>query len=134
MIRSALRTTSISLDSSHQRVGGLLQNSGKIDGVHYALIDFRRALQAKDDQRDATGDEFLNALGIGRVTRDETSPPSIQAIFTQALGVATRLKIDKNAQDTLLKAGENAIRIQSTASASSGRKLLPEMRQIQELF
>ena len=134
MVRSALRTTSISLDSSHQRLGNLLNKVGEKDGIQYALIDFHRALQAKDDEPGATGDEFLHALGIGRMTRDETSPPSIQAVFTQALGVATRLKIDRKAQDTLLKAGENAIYLQRAAPGSNGTRLLPEMRRIQQLF
>ena len=76
----------------------------------------------------------MDLFGIGSMKRDETSPQSIQAVFTQALGVGTWFKIDKDAQKALLQAGECAIYIQNPEYPTAGRKLLKEMRSIRDAF
>ena len=134
MLSSALRTTSISLESSHQRIDNLLETVAAPSSIRYAVIDFTRALNAKDDQPSAPADGLIDLLGMGSMKRDETSPQSIQAVFTQALGVGTWFKIDKEAQNALLRAGENAIFIQNPEYPTAGRKLLKEMRSIRDLF
>lgn len=132
MILSALRTTSISLDSAHQRIDNLLDTVARPSGMKYAVIDFTRAMRAEDEASTPLTDQIYDTLGIESMRQDETSPQSIQAIFTQALGVGTWFKISKDAQDTLLKAGKNAVRHHNGRSGVPG--LLPEMRRIHALF
>lgn len=132
MVLSALRTTSISLDSSHQRVDNLLQSVAKPKGIQCAVIDFTRAVQAKDEETGMT-DFLRQTLGMDSMQRDETSPQSVQAVFTQALGVGTWFKINPKEQETLLKAGTDAVYLQNGTVAPS-TKLLPEMRAIQAAF
>lgn len=132
MVLSALRTTSISLDSSHQRVDNLLASVAKPSGISYAVIDFTRALNEIDDEPGVT-DLLRQTLGMDSMKRDETSPQSVQAVFTQALGVGTWFKIKPTEQETLLKAGENAVYLQN-GTITPVPKLLPRMRAIQRLF
>ena len=134
MLSTALRTTSISLESSHQRIDNLLETVAGPGSIRYAVVDFTRALNAKDDQPSAATDGLMDLFGIGSMKRDETSPQSIQAVFTQALGVGTWFKIDKEAQKALLQAGEYAIYIQNPEYPTAGRKLLKEMRSIRDAF
>lgn len=62
------------------------------------------------------------------------SPQSVQAIFTQALGVGTWFKIRPDKQEILIKAGRNAIYRHDTAARTKGTTLLPEMEQIRQQF
>lgn len=133
VLLTALRTTSISLDSSHQRVDNLLASITKSQGIRYAVIDFTRAARARDDEPAPMTDMIYQTLGMSSVKRDETSPQSVQAVFTQALGIGTWFKIKGSEQETLLKAGENAINIPITTTGTSP-KLLREMREIQAVF
>lgn len=133
MFLSALRTTSISLDSAHQRVDNLLDSVAKPRGIHCAVIDFTRATLEKDDTRAPMTDMIYQTLGMNSMRQDETSPQSLQAVFTQALGIGTWFKIKPNEQETLLKAGENATHLQNITPGSQP-KLLKEMREIQAVF
>ncbi len=132
IVLSALRSTSISLDSAHQRVESLLNSVAKSRGIQTAVIDFTRAVCEQDDEPSMVG-LLSQTLGMTSMSRDETSPQSVQAVFTQALGVGTWFKIKPKEQETLLKAGENALYLQNGAPLAP-RKLLRELRKIQQQF
>lgn len=133
MILSALRSTNISLDSAHQRVNNLIHSIVDQRDVAVAIVDFNKALQ-KENAADAVTTTTSDDTALGAIKRDETSPQSIQAIFTQALGIGTWFKIKPNDQETLLKAGENAIYHQSSHTGSSGKTLLPEIERVRRAF
>ena len=78
-------------------------------------------------------DMIYQTLGMNSMRQDETSPQSLQAVFTQALGIGTWFKIKPTEQETLLKAGENATHLQNITPGSQP-KLLKEMREIQAVF
>jgi predicted acylesterase/phospholipase RssA len=136
MVLAALRTTSISLDSSHQRVRNLLGIASAQSAVQYAVLDFHQALRGPAPQAEAA-DENANALATddpsasSSLHEDDMSPQSVQAVFTQALGVGTWFKIGDDTQEVLLKAGENAI---YHYDASGKKALLPEMRRVRGMF
>ncbi|MBL9132478.1 MAG: patatin-like phospholipase family protein [Verrucomicrobiaceae bacterium] len=143
-ILTALRTTSISLDSSHQRVRSLLGIVGAQSGVRHAVIDFHQAVrkQAATDAVAAAGSAATDASATSpdasstADSENETdmSPQSVQAVFTQALGVGTWFKISDKAQEVLLTAGRNAIYRHDEATGAHGSKLLPEVQSIRNLF
>ena len=76
---------------------------------------------------------IYQTLGMNSLRQDEMSPQSLQAVFTQAIGIGTWFKIKNTEQETLLTAGENATRSQNTALEKQP-KLLKEIREIQALF
>ena len=141
MIHTALRTTSISLDSSHQRVRNLLGVVGAQTSVQYAVIDFHQAVR-KQEEADATEpaatDSIFPILGAeqsaSKTNDTDMSPQSVQAVFTQALGVGTWFKIQPDKQEVLLKAGQNAVYRHDVAAGTGGAKLLPEMERIRRQF
>lgn len=63
---------------------------------------------------------------------ETTSPRTMFAIFTQALGVGTQLKIEPETQEILLKAGANAV--YDHPENSSKHELMPEMKEIVRQF
>jgi hypothetical protein len=132
MFSSALRNTSISLDSAHQRVDTLLRVAGG-KSISYAVIDFSRALEAANEEATPMTDQVFSTLGINSLRRDETSPQSLQAIFTQAIGVGTWFKIDPKSQEALLKAGENALFI-PIRKAGEPVRVLPGVGKIRAAF
>ncbi len=135
-VSTALRTTSISLDSSHQRVGNLISTVGGTGRVRHAVIDFTAATTSQTTGADFgsyMADQVLATLGMDSVRQDETSPQSLQAVFTQALGVGTWFRIDPKSQEVLLTAGENAI-YKVPATPSAKRELLRPMREVLSAF
>jgi len=135
---TALRSTSISLDSAHQRVGNLLALVARTDGIKTAVVDFHQARkkQAVDDLRAAetTGEAAAAMRGMTEKAED-TSPQTIDALFTQALGMGTWFKIKKSNQDALLRTGANAIYVQDGAAAPAAqRRLLKDLQQIKNVF
>lgn len=133
MILTALRTTSISLDSSHQRVRSVLEIATSHRSIQYAVIDFHQALRQHEAAESGSSEEPAAVESQDDLRPDETSPQSVQAVFTQALGVGTWFKIKDDTQDVLIKAGQNAVYRHD--SASGGKKLLlPEMGRIRALF
>ncbi len=126
LVLSVLRTTSISLDSAHQHVRALLNVSTAQTGVDFAIIDFDQVLRDEATQKDTPATQNSIAQRDGGM-----SPQSIQGLFTQALGVGTWFRISRDAQDILLRAGENAIyRHQS----SGERELRPGLQALREKF
>jgi hypothetical protein len=129
-VSAALRSTSISLDSAHQRVGGFLGVAGKSSSVKYALIDFTAATATEPEDfgfGSYMTDQIFSTFGMDSMRQDETSPQSLQAVFTQALGVGTRFRIDGESQQVLLTAGENAI-YEVNGKPGTPRKLLKPIR------
>lgn len=134
---TALRTTSISLDSAHQRFGDLIALGEHSNGMRCAIIDFHQARQKDVNEQQivaATSDPGAVRQEGNVDKRDETSPQTIDAVFTQALGMGTWFKIRKEDQNALLTTGENAIYQQINAGSGSGRRLLPRLQKIKELF
>lgn len=134
MILTALRSTSISLDSAHQRVDNLLGVAGAASGIRCAVVDFNRSVREGEPEavEASAGMEALPSMES--LKRDEGSPQSIQAVFTQALGVGTWFRIREETQQTLLRAGENAIFRNSSAAEGTGRRLLAELQAVRSLF
>lgn len=137
IMSSALRTASISLDSAHQRVDNLLSLVATTSGVKVAVVDFHRALreQAEEKERiEAAGGEVSGRASRFVAKKDRTSPQSIDALFTQVLGMGTWFKIKKEDQETLLKAGENAVYRQRGENTNAEPQLLRELEAITGLF
>lgn len=139
VVGSALRTAAISLDSAHQRVDNLLGLVARTSGAKVAVIDFHRALreQAEEERKltESPGGEAASSSSMGFASKkDQTSPQSIDALFTQALGMGTWFKIKKTDQEMLLKTGESALYRQQGANGSAPRRLLVELDAIRALF
>ena len=133
MLLTGLRTTSISLASAHQRVQDILRIATAHSSIEYAVVDFHQALQKHETDDEAGTEEGAPSASAVEFQEEETSPQSIQALFTQSLGVGTWLKIKDETQDVLIKAGQNAIYRHDSAAAGQ-RLLLPGMRRIRALF
>lgn len=141
MVHTALRTTSIALDSAHQRLSHLLGVVGSQTSVQYAIIDFHQAVR-KQEEADAvqagTTNSILPILGNEQSaykTNDTgMSPQSVQDMFTQALGVGTWFKIRAEKQEVLLKAGQNAVYRHDIISGPGAAKLLPDIQRIRDQF
>jgi hypothetical protein len=129
MTHTALRTTSISLDSAHQRVRDMLAVTAAQTSVKYAVIDFHQAVR----KQEATS-TVVNEHAASKMHESDMSPQSIQAVFNQALGVGTWFRIHPEKQEVLLKAGENAIYRHDIAASNGEARLLPEMERIRSQF
>ena len=145
MIHTALRTTSISLDSAHQRTRNLLGVTTAYSAVKYAVIDFHQAVRKQEAAEAEAIPSSASVAGPyfpafatddnpSNINESDMSPQSVQAIFTQALGVGTWFKIRPDKQEILIKAGRNAIYRHDTAARTKGTTLLPEMEQIRQQF
>lgn len=131
-VGAALRSTSISLDSAHQRIHGFLDVAGKSGSVRHAVIDFTSATSAEPDEAGLGSymtDQLLATLGMDSMRQEDTSPQSLQAVFTQALGVGTWFRIDGKSQEVLLTAGQNAI-FEVNGTPGTPRKLLKPIREV----
>jgi predicted acylesterase/phospholipase RssA len=141
MVHTALRATSISLDSAHQRLSHLLDVVGAQTSVQYAMIDFHQALR-KQEEADAAlagkTNSILPILGTeqsaSKTSDTDMSPQSVQEVFTQALGVGTWFKIRPEKQEVLLKAGQNAVYRHDFTTSKGEAKLLPELQRIRDQF
>ncbi len=129
MTHTALRTTSISLDSAHQRVRNMLAVTAAQASVKYAVIDFHQAVRKQE-----SASTVVNEHAASKMHESDMSPQSIQAVFNQALGVGTWFRIHPEKQEVLLKAGENAIYRHDAAAGNSVTTLLPEMERIRSQF
>ncbi len=134
MMLTALRTTTISLASAHQRVHNLLDVATAHSSIQHAVIDFHKAVQKYDEEELEEPTQLEDAAGVSAMKEDETSPQSVQAVFTQALGVGTSFTIDDKTQQVLIKAGENAVFQNNTKPGASKRQYLPEIQRIRRLF
>ena len=117
--------------SSFARIIVLIGIATAHSSVQHAVIDFHQALRKHEA---VETDAETDAMSANHLQQDETSPQSVQAVFTQALGVGTWFKIADDTQEMLLKAGQNAIYRHDGATGAGGKKLLPEMQRIRGLF
>lgn len=133
MMRAALRTTSISLDSAHQRNRNLIELVAKNVGAEIALIDFHKPLEEYEAYRKEYGGiPFVESARESATKTERTSPQSAQALFMQVVGVGTWLTVREKTQDLLIEAGKSATR--PVLDENGNGRLISELKRIQSMF